>query len=261
MLTRREIGLGAMGVGVGVGVGGVALGQPASIVEQLSGDPDLPKIVSTFPARTPILDNSTAPLGLTYIKPILKDKAALAAEFVITAKSYAARGVDAAHDGPEIENWLKLFGINPRAPSGDLLAFCAAGLSWSICEAYANLNPKIRMGKSERPDYYEGILRVINTLYFYPNCSVYKMKQKAQERNIWVSDKSVTLKQGWPIVYDWDGDGKPDHIGIVSQRVPSGVETVEFNTRIEDGGNQSNGGHVAVRHRALDQVMGFIAWY
>jgi hypothetical protein len=54
-------------------------------------------------------------------------------------------------------------------------------------------------------------------------------------------------------VFDWDG-GAPDHVGIVIRPNGHGIETVEGNTAV---GNDSDGGEVMRRQRALSSVAVF----
>jgi len=57
----------------------------------------------------------------------------------------------------------------------------------------------------------------------------------------------VTFEQAQPgdiVIYDWDGNGKPDHTGILKSKTGTDFETVEGNTAV---GNDSNGGEVMVR--------------
>lgn len=58
-----------------------------------------------------------------------------------------------------------------------------------------------------------------------------KMIEKAQKMGIWVEDESITPKEGYLILYDWQDNGKgdnkgwADHIGYV-EKVSNGVITV-----------------------------------
>lgn len=62
---------------------------------------------------------------------------------------------------------------------------------------------------------------------------------------------------GWLILYDWDGDGVSDHVGIVRGFTPTTVKTVEGNTSSGNSGSQSNGGMVANRERPLALILGY----
>ena len=55
------------------------------------------------------------------------------------------------------------------------------------------------------------------------------------------------------VVFDWDG-GLPDHVGIVIRAHGDRIDTVEGNTAV---GNDSDGGEVMRRTRALEQVAVF----
>ena len=56
-------------------------------------------------------------------------------------------------------------------------------------------------------------------------------------------------------IYDWHGDGKPDHCGIIETVGGSSVVAIEGNTAI---GNDSNGGEVMRRTRTLSDIMGAV---
>jgi cell wall-associated NlpC family hydrolase len=69
---------------------------------------------------------------------------------------------------------------------------------------------------------------------------------------LWVG--RTTPQPGDIAIFNWDG-GVPDHIGIVEKSLGGGqFQTVEGNTAV---GNDSNGGEVMRRQRALSQVDGF----
>ena len=88
-------------------------------------------------------------------------------------------------------------------------------------------------------------------------CSCGRMIEKAKEMGIWIEDESITPKEGYFILYDWQDNGKgdnkgwPDHIGYV-EKVVDGVITV-----IE--GNYNN----AVKRRIIKvnakSIRGYIA--
>ena len=69
-------------------------------------------------------------------------------------------------------------------------------------------------------------------------------------------DKS-RLEPGMLILFDWDDDGLPDHIGIVENRVDGDTyQTIEGNTSRGIAGSQDNGGWVAQRTRDYDVIIG-----
>jgi CHAP domain len=60
------------------------------------------------------------------------------------------------------------------------------------------------------------------------------------------------------VIFDWNADQKPDHVGLFVQwidREKGMFETIEGNTSIS---NQSNGGQVLKRERNIRQVQAFI---
>lgn len=62
--------------------------------------------------------------------------------------------------------------------------------------------------------------------------------------------------KGALVLFDWNGDGIADHIGIVeSVKDSQTIITIEGNTGV---GNDSNGGQVMRRTRKMSSVLGFI---
>lgn len=63
-------------------------------------------------------------------------------------------------------------------------------------------------------------------------------------------------KKGHLVLYDWNGDGTADHIGIVeSVKSSTEIVAIEGNTAV---GNDSNGGEVMRRTRNRKSVLGYI---
>ncbi len=63
------------------------------------------------------------------------------------------------------------------------------------------------------------------------------------------------ITRGMLVLFDWDRDGEPDHIGIVTDRLSErSFKTVEGNTSRGIAGSQDNGGWVAARTRDIDDV-------
>lgn len=58
------------------------------------------------------------------------------------------------------------------------------------------------------------------------------------------------------VLFDWDGDGLADHIGIVEENHPDEgyMTTIEGNTSSGSAGSQSNGGVVARRQRGYGSI-------
>ena len=62
-------------------------------------------------------------------------------------------------------------------------------------------------------------------------------------------------RPGDVVIYDWGGDKRPDHCGIVEAVGGSSITAIEGNTAI---GNDSDGGQVMRRTRTLGQVLGAV---
>ncbi|WP_297156761.1 CHAP domain-containing protein [uncultured Ellagibacter sp.] len=65
------------------------------------------------------------------------------------------------------------------------------------------------------------------------------------------------------VMFDWQGDGVADHIGIVEENHPDGswMQTIEGNTSPGNGGSQSNGGGVYRRARSYGSIIGVVRPY
>lgn len=82
------------------------------------------------------------------------------------------------------------------------------------------------------------------------SCSV--LMGWAKSNKLWITKG---YKPGDLLLYDWNGDGKPEHIGICTAVSGSTLIAIEGNTAI---GNDSNGGQVMERTRKLSQVLGAV---
>lgn len=61
-------------------------------------------------------------------------------------------------------------------------------------------------------------------------CSVAKMMQKAIDNKMWIEDESITPREGWLCVYDWEGEqGHPDHVGCVIRVSKKQFKVIEGN--------------------------------
>lgn len=60
------------------------------------------------------------------------------------------------------------------------------------------------------------------------------------------------------VLFDWGGDGVPDHVGLVEANRGSYIQTIEGNTSRGTGGSQGNGGWVARRTRSLSVVRAIV---
>lgn len=84
------------------------------------------------------------------------------------------------------------------------------------------------------------------------SCAIIRNGAKAQGN--WHSGRS-SVHVGNLILFDWNGDGAPDHVGIVEAVMSTFVQTLEFNTTGPDG----RSGSVARRTRSYDKVYGTVA--
>ena len=67
-----------------------------------------------------------------------------------------------------------------------------------------------------------------------------------------------TAKPGDIVLFDWDGSGDADHVGIVEVNNGSYLTTIEGNTSRGGSGSQSNGGWVARRTRSWSAVRAIV---
>lgn len=75
------------------------------------------------------------------------------------------------------------------------------------------------------------------------------------------SSRAVGKAQAQPgdvVLFDWGGDGVPDHVGFVEANRGGYLQTIEGNTSPGSGGSQSNGGGVYRRTRSLSTVRAVI---
>lgn len=224
------------------------------VSEKLSGDPgSIEEDLIYSPTHVDLAIDSARGIGIP------KPSAEFAAELMRVSASYV--GMTSSEHREEIIKWITLFRIPPLQENGSLQKFCAAGLSWASCQAYCNIDPGRRAyNEQSSQDVFYDTLSDINQFYFKPHCSVNMMMKDAQGRNTW-KPSSVNPKPGWLVVYDWNQDGWPDHIGLVQQRDDNILFTIEFNTTSGRSGDQSNGGRVASRRRELKFIKGYIGWY
>jgi hypothetical protein len=77
---------------------------------------------------------------------------------------------------------------------------------------------------------------------------------KANPKKVW--GKVITLDQAKPgdiVFFDWQGDGKWDHVALFKERTKEGFVTIDGNTSVLDA---SNGGEVMIRHNVYKNLAG-----
>ena len=226
----------------------------SSKTEEQSGDPDLPVEILSYD-RTKldeVLVRTDKILG------VRKNPQKFASQMLKVAVAY--RGISRDKNPNKVEQFLSLFPINPRDEMGKLLPFCAAGVSFSACQAYCDLSPSRIDYETDPSGTLKGVLPDIAEFYFKPHCSCQEIVEDARKRRIW-SPNGVVPPPGWLVFYDWKQHGVASHVGIIERADKTGIHAIEFNTTDEESGDQGNGGSVARRSRTYDYVLGFVRTY
>lgn len=78
------------------------------------------------------------------------------------------------------------------------------------------------------------------------------LMRAAKAAGMWVHSG---YRPGDVVIYDWGGDGVPDHCGIVESVNNAQITAIEGNTAV---GNDSNGGEVMRRIRSVKQILGAV---
>ena len=90
---------------------------------------------------------------------------------------------------------------------------------------------------------------------------VREIKETAINQDKYLINSSANrklVKPGYLVLFQFDVDVLPDHIGIVSSIDSDSVKTIEFNTSAE---NNTNGGAVSRRDRPFKTIDGFVKLY
>lgn len=86
----------------------------------------------------------------------------------------------------------------------------------------------------------------------FPTAACVTIKNGAKNAGKWKSGHSGIAK-GDIVLFDWDGDGTPDHVGFVEKVYSSYIQTIEGNTTGSDG----RSGSVARKTRAFSTIDGY----
>jgi len=175
------------------------------------------------------------------------------AKFIATAKSYL--GINRDNNLPQIAKFLALFNL-PTKQDGAWVPFCAAGASYAAVKTYCDMT-NVPYTADNSVQVFKKYLPVIKNLYFYPSPSCLQIKQDAVSRGTWTTSKTGVVS-GCLVEYNWEGGDVPHHVGIVESLSSDHLNTVEFNTAVPAGGNQSNGGEVAQKIRNYNCVVGYV---
>lgn len=79
----------------------------------------------------------------------------------------------------------------------------------------------------------------------------------ARKAGIVISNKK-NAKPGDIVLFDWEGNGNPDHVGFIEKNCGSYAQTIEGNTSSGSSGSQSNGGGVYRRTRSWGTIIAII---
>jgi hypothetical protein len=233
------------------------------LMEQMRGDP-----ADQFPAPPETLDlteEQTKKIDQITSAPVPrgapeKDPRTLFLDFVLPAAGKEAdAGISRSTNKQRVTEYLNLFGLNFADPNGHPYAYCAAGLSWVACEGYCQMDPRVAFGNPPTMDF-RRVVPSIKQFYFLPHPSCLNIVAYSKTAGNWI-DRSTVPLPGWLVFYNWSGGGTAEHVGIVESSSTSTLRTIEFNTSIPAGGNQSDGGAVARKNRdeARKFVIGYVA--
>jgi hypothetical protein len=257
-LNRRSVFLGASLTALATSVG-VRAQTPAATdfsQEVQSGDPGAP--TQTIAANQKAIGDLFSIAAFN----IPKDAKQVALGTLTLAGTYV--GKNQADDPSMVEEFFAVFDMNPRDGNGQFLPFCAAGLSYCAARAYCDYPVPKAFGytNTNRVSVVKEALADVNRFYFRPNPMVGVIEYDAGRRGTWIStaESGDSIKPGYLVIFDWNMDGKPDHVGLVESKQGNVVETLEFNTRPATG-NASTGGYVLRRSRDVKFVLGFVRTY
>lgn len=185
------------------------------------------------------------------------DNKTFAIKLVDICNSYV--GVSRANNLEQVGRFLKLFGFDTRM-NGKWVPYCAAGLSFAAAKNFCNLS-NIKYNSDNALQVFRGVLRTIKNRYFMPTPSCYQMKNWAIQQKKWMENNAknrASVKKGYLVLFQFDKDTLPDHVGIVVSIDSDSVQTIEFNTGDTDN---INGGTVARKNRPFKVIQGFIKLY
>lgn len=181
-----------------------------------------------------------------------------AMELIKTCSEYI--GITRANNINQVSRFLRLFGLGTKDENGKWMAFCAAGLSFAAAKTFCDLSG-IKYNQDNAISVFKSVLLAIKDKYFRPSARVREVKETAINQGRYLENNSANrklVKPGYLILFQFDKDVLPDHIGIVTSIDQDSVKTIEFNTSTED---DTNGGAVARRDRPFRTIQGFVKIY
>jgi hypothetical protein len=255
-VSRRQVLRGGLLTGAGVlWVPGIASGQTSDSVqqEQQSGDPGAPPELALADEKKILEIFSIVAFG------VQKSAQDVCLRMLNVAGDYLGQS---KYSNPAmVRDFFQVFGMNAGDQPDNFLAFCAAGLGYCAAKAYCEVSPS-PFNPSQAN--IKNAISDINRQYFRPDPLVRVMQTDAVKRKTWISQSDIrenTIMPGWPIIFSWNHDGVANHVGLVKQQDGLHFTTIEFNTRVSTGGDQSQGGHVAIKDRDIVDVLGIIKAY
>jgi hypothetical protein len=265
-VLRLGVGIAAAGFTAGVWRSSAisqapAEGQSVLVEEILTGDPNgMPEKLKFDPGFVESIIKRTRGRGPR------KDPKAVAAKMVQVANRYI--GVSRSSNPEQVKQFLSLFGLGLTYSTGGLVPYCAAGLSFCVCQAYCELTPSQIVNQTDPNRTYRDVIASINSYYLRPSASCAVIAEDANRRGTWLERPPSfqgVVQPGWIALFDWNASGKPEHIGIVESCEPQVLNTIEFNTSLPDVGNNvhanSNGGTVAKKERPIRYLLGLVKTY
>lgn len=180
--------------------------------------------------RAALFSEQAKPTGKLPTPEIMKKAAEIAYNEAMKDLSWTSMNCEA-------EKYLAPLRKALGQPTGRF-SWCACFVSWCVRQAGGVI-----------PDVIDGNL----TIAYVPAWETW-----AKKNGFWYSsrDKSFNPVEGDIVIYDWEGDSIPDHIGIIfGYAGGSTVNTCEGNTSTE---SNSNGNQTAFRTRDWSNIRGFV---
>jgi hypothetical protein len=168
-------------------------------------------------------------------------------------------GIDRENNLDQVSRFLKLFNLGTR-DGKRWMPYCAAGLSFAAAKNLCNLSA-IEYEADNAISIFKAVLPTLRNRYFLPNPSCYRIRDFAIKQKKWLPNSAYNrslVKPGYLVLFQFDSDTLPDHIGIVRSIDSNSVQTIEFNTGDQDN---TNGGAVAKKDRPFNVIQGFIKLY
>jgi len=168
-------------------------------------------------------------------------------------------GINRSENLDQVARFLKLFNLGVKDGS-KWMPYCAAGLSFAAAKNLCNLS-KIEYNADNAIGVFKSVLPTLRNRYFLPSPSCFRIRDFAIKQKKWLPNSSANrklVKPGYLVLFQFDSDTLPDHIGIVKSIDSDSVQTIEFNTGDYDN---TNGGAVARKDRPFKVIQGFVKLY